>query len=472
MSERVVTVGGNKATRPITDFMVNVATEYYVGPNATGAGDDGRAGLSKETSLATWAKAITLATASKGDIIYLLPGHTETLATAAAVNLSKIGVRTINLGKGALAATFTFSAVDATITMTAASCSIEGYPIFKPSIDSVVSPLVISAADCKADIIIQDASATVECVRAILTTAAADRLEANIKYRGFIAGDACDNAIRLVGVDTARIKVDFYGVADVGIVEFHTTACHDIDIKGIFYNDGTSLTKNVVDTVGGSAWSVQGWDGNSQSSFSGGDGVALASDDVSALAAQALKLDGVTLATAPVAASLASFIASGGTALGTQLPASFSLLDMIRGKKVSRAAADVFDGSQTALFTIGGGRVLVVGLAGEVSVAAIDGGASNTSFVTNPTVGTDMAMCAVLDINADEEGSIYSITGIVGDALSGGSGGGAMFMDRGIVVPEGTIDLLSAADVGTGGALGAFDIWYLPLDTGATIVAI
>ena len=186
--------------------------------------------------------------------------------------------------------------------------------------------------------------------------------------------------------------------------------------------------------------------------------------------AQTLKLDGVTIATAPVAASLASFIASGGTSLGTQLPASFSLLDMVLGKKVSRAAADVFDGSQTPLFTVSGGRVCVKCLAGEVSVAAIDGGASNTSFVTNPTVGTDAAMCAVLDINADENGTVYAVTGNPASALQGGSGGGASCMDRCWIIPEGTIDLLSAADVGTGGALGAFDIWYIPIDPGATIV--
>lgn len=296
MSERVVTVGGRKATRPIQDFMIATQKEWWVGPNATGDGDDGRIGRSKETSLLTLEYAVELAVAnedSKNDIIYLLPGHTETISTAGQIALSKIGLRVINLGTGALAATFTFSAVDATITMTAASCSIEGFPIFKPSIDAVVSPLVVSAADCRADIYLQDATYEIECERAILTTAAADRFVANVKYRGFIAGDVCDNAIRLVGVDTARINVDFYGKADVAIVEFHTTACHDIDIKGNFYNEGASLTKNVVDFVTGSTWSVRGWDGNSNANFSGGDNAAVASDDSSAIAAAVVVVDGL-----------------------------------------------------------------------------------------------------------------------------------------------------------------------------------
>jgi len=193
--------------------------------------------------------------------------------------------------------------------------------------------------------------------------------------------------------------------------------------------------------------------------------------DLDAILADTITIGDATLPVAPVAGSLARFLASGGTALGTQLPDSFSLLDMTRGKKVTRVAADVFDGTQIPLFTVAGGRVLILGIVGEVSAFAIDAGASNASLVSNPTVGTDMAMCAVLDINADEVGTIYSITGTVTDALSGGSGGGAMFADRGIVVPEGTIDILTVADVGTGGALGAFDIWWLPLDTGATLVS-
>ena len=141
------------------------------------------------------------------------------------------------------------------------------------------------------------------------------------------------------------------------------------------------------------------------------------------------------------------------------------------GIKVTRAAADVFDGTQTALFTVAGGKVAITALLGEVSGAAIDGGGSNTKFVTNPTVGTDADMCAVLDINADELGTIYSCSMDGSVALQGGSGGGAYIPQRYFTVPEGTIDLSSAADVGTGGALGSFELWYIPLDDGATVTS-
>lgn len=290
--ERVLTVLGNKATRPITDFLlssVGLGDVYYV---SSDSGDDERSGLSPETCLATLDAAIGKCTANQGDIIYILPGHTETVATAGAIAVDVAGITIIGLGDGADKPTFSFSAVDATMTVSAASTTIKGI-IIKPSIDSVVSPIVVSAADVTLDIEAQDASALIEMVTAILTTAAAERLNIKLKYRGFIAGNACVSPIRLVGVDTARIYVDFYGVASTSVIEFHTTACHDIDITGLFYNNGTSLTKNVVDTVTGSTWSARGWDGNSNASFSGGDNAALASDDSSAIAAAVAVIDGL-----------------------------------------------------------------------------------------------------------------------------------------------------------------------------------
>lgn len=142
------------------------------------------------------------------------------------------------------------------------------------------------------------------------------------------------------------------------------------------------------------------------------------------------------------------------------------------GTKVTFAAADVLDGVQNALFTVSGGRVLITHLEGEVTVAAVDVGANNTQFLTNPTVGTDQAMCAVLDINGDELGTIYTITGEPATAMQGGSGGGAPGMvTKGFVVPEGTITIKSAADGGVGGALFASECWYMPLDAGATVVS-
>jgi len=377
MSERVLTVGGNKATRPITDFMIGIAgTEFYVGPNATGAGDDGRSGRSKETSLATLEAAIALATASKNDIIYLLPGHTETVATAGAISLDKIGLRVIGLGTGALRPTFTFSATDSTITLTAASCELKNI-IVKPSIDNVVSPIVVSAADCKVDFECQEASATVQCTSAFLTTAGADRLDLKLKHVGFIAGAGCVNAIRLVGVDTAKIDVDFYGVASTAIVEFHTTECYNIDIKGYFYNSGTTdLSKNVIDTKTGGTWFVKGYDGAAGGGFSGGSGQTIAGDDISTLSA----------AVATAQADLDILTGATGANLLTATQASVDAIEVDTGTTIPGTIATV-QADLDILTGVTGANLLT---ATQASIDAIEVDTSTTIPATITTAQNDL----------------------------------------------------------------------------------
>lgn len=432
----------------------------------SGAGSDGNKGTF-DRPFSTLDYAVGRCAVNNGDIIIIKAGHAETVATAGAIALDVAGISVFGLGVGADRPTFTFSAVDATMTMSAASISLKGI-LVKPSIDSVVSPIVVSAADCTIDIEVQDASAAIECVNAILTTADADRLEVNLKYRGFIAGNACVNAIRLVGVDTARIHVDFYGVASTAVVEFHTTACHDIDISGKFYNDGTSLTKNVVDTVTGSTWSARGWDGNSNANFTGGDNSALASDDVPAVKAVVDTIlldtgtDGVVLAAdAITAAKIAD------DALSEEHIDIDASMKMILGEVVNRGTAALPATTAGALFTVAGGRVLVTSIVGEVTTV-IQTQANNTKLTANPTTGTSVDMCTVLDISADEVGCLYGITGTPADALVGTNAGLTVGLKSGLVLNAGTIDLDCAA-TNTGSV--KWTLHYIPIDIGATVVA-
>lgn len=71
---------------------------------------------------ATIDAAIGACTAGAGDVIYVLPGHTETV-TATSIAHDVSGVSVVGLGKGGLRPTFTFSTAAATITVTAANGS-------------------------------------------------------------------------------------------------------------------------------------------------------------------------------------------------------------------------------------------------------------------------------------------------------------------------------------------------------------
>ncbi len=174
---------------------------------------------------------------------------------------------------------------------------------------------------------------------------------------------------------------------------------------------------------------------------------------------------------------LAQFLVDGtdGGEAGNILPTGLSLFDVVRdklGAKVTRAAADVLNGATVNLFTVATGRIMLMHFEGEVTGAAVDASNSNVKIVSNPTVGTDLDLCAVLDVISDELGTIYTLAGVLATALQGGSGGGAPGMSAsGLVIPEGTIDIQSTVDVGTGGAQVKFEAWYIPLDSGATLAS-
>lgn len=137
------------------------------------------------------------------------------------------------------------------------------------------------------------------------------------------------------------------------------------------------------------------------------------------------------------------------------------------GFKVSRAAASLPASTAGALFTISGGRVAIFAIVGEVTTA-IQNQANNTKLTANPTTGASVDICAALDIDNDAILSLYSITGTFTDALQGGAPGAVALQAKPFIVPEGTIDLDCAAT--NTGAI-KWDLWYMPIDEGAAVVA-
>lgn len=139
----------------------------------------------------------------------------------------------------------------------------------------------------------------------------------------------------------------------------------------------------------------------------------------------------------------------------------------LQGIKVSRATDTLPASTTEALFTIAGGRVLLLGIVGEVTTA-IQNQACNTKLTANPTTGTDVDICAVLSIANDEVGCLYGITGLFSDAMVGSNAGAGVWPRNPVVLPAGTLDLSTAA-TNTGSV--KWDLWYVPLDTSATVTA-
>jgi hypothetical protein len=134
---------------------------------------------------------------------------------------------------------------------------------------------------------------------------------------------------------------------------------------------------------------------------------------------------------------------------------------------VERAAAALPQGTQSALFTVSGGRVKVLDICGEVTTV-IETQANDTKIIANPTVGADVDLCAVNDITADAVGTMYNITGTFANAMIATTSGAHVAQAVPTIVAAGTIDLDCAA---SNSGETKWVLRYLPLDVGASVAA-
>jgi len=233
MSERIVTVGGPNPTRLMTEFTRKiVGDEFYVDYTN---GDNGRSGRSKESSVKTLAYALSLATANQDDVIYLLPGHAETISAAAGLAIDKAGISIIGIGNGSLQPTFTLdTATTADIDIDAANVLIQNVH-FVANYADIVAAIDVNADDftlrgCRftekatnmnAKIWVQDAAATgsdritIEDCYAIARDAAnthfvnfAGTGDGHIIRRNILIGDWGTMCIGGAGVITNCVIVD------------------------------------------------------------------------------------------------------------------------------------------------------------------------------------------------------------------------------------------------------------------------
>lgn len=148
MAERVYTYGGNQATRPLSDFSmmnVGIGDTYYVDSEN---GDDGRAGKSPETALATLDKAIGKCSANQGDLIVVLPGHSESEAAAASIaTLDVDGVTVVGIGVGDDMPAFNLGHASATFTISGSDCKVSGLKFVSTIANVAVGVTMTAASD-------------------------------------------------------------------------------------------------------------------------------------------------------------------------------------------------------------------------------------------------------------------------------------------------------------------------------------
>ena len=211
---------------------VTTGSVFFVDSNTGAAGNDG---LSPQFPLATWDQAVNKCTASKGDLIYLMPGHAESISAAGGVDLDVIGVTTIGLGSGSLQPTITFdTAITADIDFDAASNAVINV-LFVAGIDNLTAPIDINAPDCKLiNCETRDNNSSYHCDDFIVADANADRLEIiGHVHRASGGNTGAQTAISVVGASDVIIVPRWIdGDFATACIENVTTACDNLQVFG------------------------------------------------------------------------------------------------------------------------------------------------------------------------------------------------------------------------------------------------
>lgn len=101
---------------------------------------------------ATLNEGLAQARAGAGDVVFVLPGHAENVATADQMSALVAGTRIVGGGHGSLRPTFTWTAAAATFLLDVASATIENCNLIIATAAnggvSVAAPITVTGADC------------------------------------------------------------------------------------------------------------------------------------------------------------------------------------------------------------------------------------------------------------------------------------------------------------------------------------
>lgn len=138
--------------------------KYWWVDSVSGVDANGR-GTDPSTPFDSLAYALTKARTNKGDVIIIFPNHTETIATATYMDVSKAGLTIVGLGNRDARPTFTLSTVvGATFKVSGAECTFDNVVINMIGLDNITAGVTVTGAGCtfkNSKFIINDATKSV-----------------------------------------------------------------------------------------------------------------------------------------------------------------------------------------------------------------------------------------------------------------------------------------------------------------------
>lgn len=240
-------------THPGKVFWVYNGTALATGQRG---GSDGNRGTF-DSPFSTIGGAFAQCSANRGDIIFLKPGHAETIAnaTAASTLWSVAGVAIIGLGNGTNRPTFTFTTANtATITVSAANVSVSNC-VFTANFLSVATAITLTTAKwftCQ-NCLFQDTAAATDFLNCITSTGAANTVDglAVLDSQWFGTGVTSVNSMVLIAdanidVTLNRNRAITERTADAPILLTVTTGAS----KNIEIGDNVVISKQTASTAG------------------------------------------------------------------------------------------------------------------------------------------------------------------------------------------------------------------------------
>lgn len=208
-------------------------------------GTDGAGyGQNPDAPFATIDYAVGKCTASKGDVIYVLPGHNEGITGAAEIDLDVAGISVIGLGAGSLKPTIDFDNTAASVAIGADNVTVKNIR-FRVSANAVTNGLLVEAG---ADSYIIDGcefgwpeTATDEFALAIQIMAGCN--DGVIENCLFAAGaQAAVAAIKLTGAsDNIIIRNNrFTGAHSTAMINGITALSTNLLIQGNIFQQGAT----------------------------------------------------------------------------------------------------------------------------------------------------------------------------------------------------------------------------------------
>jgi len=359
---------------------------WFVNSGCTTGADSEGYGQGPDATFLTIDYAVGNCTANNGDLIVVMPSHTESITAAAGLALDIAGITIVFLGNGSNRGTIQFgTAVSADMNVDAANITLVN-PRFVAAIDALTGPIDVNAAGFKiidGEWFDAPAMGTTDC---IVGDANATRLKIHgWKYYESTTGTQKQSNIQLNGVDDAElVNIDIRGDFATGNIENVTDEVLNIRLKNIIVDNlnasptpglvidanATGVAENVkirtasgttyVSNVGKINWSAD-CEGFSTDGYSGepigtavGSGVEGKLDTLQAEVSGAAGLTtfpaGVTAGNGVSLAEVIRYVQENIVNGGTVLPATQSIYDLIAGANgIATWAAAAAPGNNVSL---------------------------------------------------------------------------------------------------------------------------